>query len=365
MRRMAGSPLKRAKREAEARAERLAQQVAELGGTIPDADESPAEAPPPRPRAFMPPLRAVPPQPQLGPQARRVSDSVHSSELQQLARVLRPGLTCSIERLKPQWCAGYVEGEYQLDHSSVPQLITYLRTEWGGELYRVSVLQHDGSVAFEARIPISGPPRELGREIARYPVQAPDPQPTRVAAPAQPATPEMLHMLEHTLAMVGGLMEKQHSAFQSRMDTSQRDEAQRLERLVSALVDTRKADAQASAQPSMVESLREFAKTHNAMQRFAEAFAPKQVAAGGEGGADDDDGMKAVMKEAQKHFISNAVGSFFAGRQPSGARRVAPPQQQQVANTNAPPYTHAPTRARMPAREPMQKPAENDEIADG
>lgn len=185
---MAGRPRTRAKREATA------------GEPIPDAEGVPAD--PTRARAPAHDARTharvrVAPAPRAGsgkawehpgPALRAAMDERNAAQIDTFASLLGAGVQLRIERLRPTWCAGWLE-DTELDEGALGELLAYVRDEWGGQKYRVSILhpQTGHTMHSVALPPISGPPREQGKIITREVYEAR--MEGRDVAPGPRATP--------------------------------------------------------------------------------------------------------------------------------------------------------------------------------
>jgi hypothetical protein len=177
---MAGQPRRRAK----AVIEELRKQ-----GILPEGEESIPDAIPAG--AGNAPVRAREPRKDfpVGPASRSFADQLQAQQLGLLAVQLRPGIVVAIERIRPSWCAGYLE-EYTIDEEGLSELRDYIRDEYGGQVYRLTVQFPDGRPAYISKIPISGRPRDRGRPLSRdtlegNPAQVPAVQSQAAPAPGQ------------------------------------------------------------------------------------------------------------------------------------------------------------------------------------
>ncbi len=149
---MAGSPRKRARRERQ-----IARPGIPLGAPAHDAPGGTRH--PAGPAA---PARAE------GPAAatRRIVDDAQAEQLGKLADTIGAGMTVRLERVRPSWCAGWVE-DRELDTADLGELYAEVAATWGGERYRVTVIHPSGQVLHTATIRIAGPPRLHGARINR------------------------------------------------------------------------------------------------------------------------------------------------------------------------------------------------------
>lgn len=350
---MAGTPVKRAKREAQAN-----QNAQE--GEIPDADASEPTPPPPRrvrldPRA-RPDLRAVPPPlpTQTGAEARRSVDYQHASELERLAFVMRPGMAVRVERIKPTWCAGCVEPRMVVKSGAMEDLIEHLREEWGGQTYLVTVLQPNGSPAFESNLTVCAPPRYEGRLIYRetWNGEGPPPEPERKRRGnpddepprhAQASTfSDMRVMFELLKDVMQASSDKSLQAVQDIIANSRAEK----EQLIEAVTSLRSQEVRGG---NLVEQLGEFMTAQKALERVGKAFGAAANPA-----VEDEDVMKGALKHAAKDFLGNALSSHFM------KRPTAP-----APNARMPAPAHARTRARENPQKPPQMPAIPDAEVSG
>lgn len=119
-----------------------------------------------------------PPVPDAGPAA--VAAAATAAGLRRAAAAIPASARVQIERLAPAWCRGYLETT-DGDAISALGLREYLLSTWGGERYRVTVVDDRGRELWTAAdLLIGGPPRHYGQELR---------PPPPVAAPAYPPAP--------------------------------------------------------------------------------------------------------------------------------------------------------------------------------
>ncbi len=169
---MVGSPRKRARRAAQA------------AEPLPGPDNAPAGAP------ARTGGRAAPAAPAVGPTVRQYIDARQGEALADLGTALTMGCPVRIERVRPAWCAGWVE-DTDIDVGDMGELYNYLQGEWGGSQYRITALHVDGRPLMAVKLKVAGPPRQGGRLINRgrwegatagdeLPEGAPPPEPLAV-----------------------------------------------------------------------------------------------------------------------------------------------------------------------------------------
>ena len=296
----------------------------------------------------MPPVPVAMP----GSETRRSVDYQNASELERLAFVLRPGVPVRVERTRPHWCAGVVETYFTLESGRLDELIDYLRDEWGGQVYRVTVLQPHGAPAFESRLTVCAPPRSEGRRIYRdtwageseesdederpthRKKRTSNPEPTR--SPAGPSTfGELRELLAMMQAMHADASGKSLDAVRDIIANTRAEK----EQLIQAVTEMRTQEARSG---SLVDQLGEFMTAQRALESVGKAFG---AARGREENPGEDDLMKGALKEAAKSFLGGAISSHFTKKRPNTQ-----------ANAAAPARPPAPARAR-PAQIPSQMPA--------
>jgi len=73
------------------------------------------------------------------------------------------GWKVSLTRIRPTWCAGWVE---TLDHDpESPISLEYIRDMWGGQTFRVRLLDEVGNYKAQTQITIAEEPRKNGKRI--------------------------------------------------------------------------------------------------------------------------------------------------------------------------------------------------------
>lgn len=352
---MAGRPARKA-REAQARAEQEAQHLAD-GGILDAEPSAPQPRPPPRSLRFGPPaIRAVQPQPALatsGVVTRNTVDYTAASELGRLAQVLQVGTPVRVERIKPHWCAGIVESLYTLESGRLDELVDYLKEEWGGQSYRITVIQPNGAPAFEARLPVCAPPRYEGKTIFRETwggevdpesqsrKRRDNPEPLRVVAPREG---ERFGEIREIFELVGGMLKESNERSLDAIRDVVGNSRDQNQELIAALVEKNGQESGGG----LVKQLMEFSDAQAALQRVG-----KKVFGAAEPKEEEDDVMKGAMKHAAKDFFGSVISSHFA---PKASAQANP--QPNPARPRAP----APTRVR--ARGNPSKPPQMPMIPD-
>lgn len=150
MARMAGTPQKRARK-------------AMAAEPLPDPNAPARDTQAP---ARAPTGARAPAAPAVGPTVRQLLDSRQADALHDLGTALVMGCPVRIERVRPAWCAGWVE-DTDIDVGDLGELYNYLQGEWGGSQYRVTALHVDGRPLMAVKLKVAGPPRQGGRLINR------------------------------------------------------------------------------------------------------------------------------------------------------------------------------------------------------
>jgi hypothetical protein len=243
----------------------------------------------------------------------RVADAHVSGELAQLAAALTASLSVDIERTHPLWCKGWLE-TYELQSPDVRELRAYIKEEYGGQTYRISVLNSAGAVLYSGKLDVAGQPKDQGRAITR---DAWDPQAGAVKTGAA----------DNGLGggLVGKVIDMMRESTRDQMNavkdmvTASRQETKDL---IASIVQVR---ANENVQQSFASQLNGFVETTVAVDKVRKRLAPPAVAAPPPVAADDD--LDPVLKEAQKAFAQKIVGSFMP--------QAAPAQPQQTAQQPA------------------------------
>lgn len=311
---MAGQPKRRAKALA------AAQQIPEalLGEVNAPAPASPpayARPEPPKPIRFLSNSGVT-----VGPQSRAQADHTTASEMARLAQSLRAGVQVRIERIKPTWCAGWIE-DLTLDSGSLAELYEHLREEWGGRSYRCTVLLANGLPAFETRIEIAGRPREEGRLIERE-TDKPAPAPiVQAPAPSQDMA-GLLGVFQLVMSTNQKATEAQMAAMR---ELSERSAAQN-QGLIEAMLQSRTAEQRGGSLAGQLSELMEANRTIEKVRKTFGAANPGESAP-----AEKEDLLQGALKEATKGFFSSVIASEMAGKMaprsaPRGAQMAPRPR---------------------------------------
>jgi len=106
-----------------------------------------------------------------------VAQAVQAGAAHSAARSFPPSSRVELERLAPSWpgCRGYLE-TVDADTIRTYGIREYLRHTWGGERFKVTVVDADGETLWTAAdVFVSGPPRQYGT-----PIEAPRPIPSSI-----------------------------------------------------------------------------------------------------------------------------------------------------------------------------------------
>lgn len=277
---------------------------------------------PPRPRGF------------LGVSTKAAADSTFAGQLTELARHLRPSTVVRIERVRPSWCAGWIE-DLALDEGNLSELYEHLAEEWGGKSYRITVLLPNGAPAFEARIEIAGPPLEEGSPIDREEWAGQPGKRDRERREAREAIPSAARTRNpegggfDVIALLKLLMDTQKDANDRQiaaMRELQTTSAAQNQGLIEAMLEARSAERG----PTLVQQLSELGEAKRAIDRMGRVFG---AADRSEAKPDDDDLLGGAVKEAAKSFLGNVITSELASR---AGPAVAPSRAQPPSpNRNA------------------------------
>jgi hypothetical protein len=346
---MAGNPKRRA---------REAQQAAAIPEALTENQATNARTHDVRAHSRMPPRPhgREPSYANVGPQARAHGDHAYTGEMRELAAMLRPGVACRVERLKPTWAAGWI-CDLTLDTGSLGELYEELSEEWGGKSYRVTVLYPNGAPAYECRLEVSGPPRNEGRKIVRDDFEGNPRQPNPAPAPAAPGPSQDLGGILGIFQLIMDTNARATDAqMQAMRELSERSAAQN-QGLIEAMLEARTSENRGG---SFAAQLGELMEANRAIERVKRNFgAAATPTEGSEGG--DDDPLQGAVKEATSAFFKNVIASEFSKRSPGIAARAvqrqAPPTPQRAPRPapKAPPPSSPRPRPQM-VRPPAQRP---------
>lgn len=342
---MAGSPRKRARRAAVA-ATPLAPPVAH------DARAHDAHAHTHAPeRAPAPPYagaRGMPP----GPQVRHQVDSHEAAQASGFATALQPGVMVRIERLRPGFCAGWVE-DVELEEGGVGELYQYVAEEWGGQSYRLTALSADGSAMYVTKMKIAGGPRDEGVPInrAEWDAAARGEDPRAVNQPAAAAPPAAAAGAAGGSGMfidfLGLFLKEQRESrdhiFQSvraMTETHGKNTSDLMTALSSQATEARTAN-------SLPAQIGELTKGMAAVEELKQTVLDGQP----ETEETDPDAPSGLMDVAGKAFVETVMKQQFENKAPQAqvnrareSPRPAPTRTRVVAKPHpqAPPNGHAP-----------------------
>lgn len=293
---MAGSPKKRARREA-------------AESAIPDADEGSPRAPYARSRARAPASGRAPTREHgyVGPNQKRAADSVAARQLEALAAELGPDTAVRIERVRPSWCAGWVE-DYVIDLDGLADLYDHIRSEWGGQVYSVKVLLPDGATAFTSRLAIAEPPRHEGRLINRDVWDGSRSTTRENPAPAQPqpgSSPigQLADFMRLFVEQNNRVADTQLAAVRDLVTNSQAQTGE----LVRAVV---ARDEQRAGRESFAHQLGDILEATEALEVVRDRLGTDSSGHR----PDENDPMAQALKEATGMFLGNAMGSMLTRR---------------------------------------------------
>jgi hypothetical protein len=312
---MAGTPKKRARQMAAAAIERAAEELTAQAvppAEVPEAAVVPQSRTPTRARArgqqYVQPLRTPPPLRQpTGNATRSAVDKSTVDIMNQLAKHIRPGLTVRIERIRPHWCAGWIE-DYPLDSpDTLGVFYQYLRDEHGGQFYRLTVLGTGEQQLYQTQVPISGRPCEAGRVIDRAVYEGHDQRERNTRAVQAPAPAPSSGGIDAValLTLFLSQMEKTSTAQLDSVKQMVDSSRQQTGDLAAAVLQVRSE----SAPRSLKEQLGEVLEATQAVEEVKRALGGTTKRAGA-AADDDDDEWRVLKREATKGFIQNVMGSL-------------------------------------------------------
>lgn len=260
-----------------------------------------------------------------GPHVRTTTDRAAAETLADLSAQLRPGVVLRLERLQPRWAAGWLEDFALEGGDGIGELLGYLAEEYGGRLYRVTVIQ-GGHVMYDSRVPIAGPPRHAGRIINRARWMGEDEPPAAPAAPAAPpasGTGDLAQLLTMVLDANRRAGDAQTESLTRALDQANRQQAD----LMALVTQERTEAARGASLPGQLDMLIESTK---ALRKAGRVFG----AAAENGRASESDGglLETAKSEAAKHFVQSVFSSMGtpntapaqnAPTKPAGGRRMS------------------------------------------
>lgn len=245
----------------------------------------------------------------MGPELRGTVDAAQAHAVRGLAALLKPGVQLRIERTRPTWCAGWLEDFTMEPGEGLADVFEHIRTEYGGQRYRVSVLGAGGTELFEGSIAIASQPRAAGKPITRDEWEG--------TAAARTSNPQQQPQARSEFEAMGSFlklfMDQQARSADAQLGSVRDMVARSSEQttaLVNAVLERRETE---SRRPSLGEQLNELAESSRQLQRVGKqlfgAAAPKK-----RDDEDDDPLMRGALKKVGEEFIANVVTSAFARR---------------------------------------------------
>lgn len=340
---MPGTPKKRRRREEEAAAAAAQEQAAEPAPTAPPVPDNPPSAiHAPAPTPAIPPAPNAPPAapaaapapppaqprvvtPRRGPTTapgavvRSTVDHMQADEIAKLAGVLRPGLTLSIERTRPNWCSGWV-GDFEAQDGDITELREYMDDEFGGQSYKVSVIDPGGQILFVTQMKIAGQPKRDGLVIDRR---------TWEGRPAAPPQPQQQASSDGS----GTMMEAMGKIFENLLGVTTRNADRTLEavekmganqtentrRLIETIVEGREKTDRKS---SFVHTLNEVREANAAMRDVKDALREDDPAAPPP--HQDENILQGIAKDLGKDLLAGAARKHLGAStgNPTGKKPV-------------------------------------------
>jgi hypothetical protein len=291
-----------------------------------------------KPTASPLPIAANPAAYQPGPAIRSTADNLQADQLSHFAAALRPGIALSIERIKPPWCAGWLE-EYSPENGTIGELFEYISSEYGGQSYRLTVRHLDGRPLYETKLQIAGKPRERGKPIDRDAWEgnaraAASPATPTTAAAAAPDTQLVLKMLDLAQANADRVLEAVEKIGQANSG--------QIARLIDTIVESRENTAN---RQGFLGSLKEVVDASEALSQVKGLLGSDAPTAGA---PPDEDALKMVSREFLRNVAASTAQGFLAKRKPppNGKHPTpsAPPSPTMAARRQAatpPPATPA------------------------
>lgn len=346
---MAGNPRKRARRaalEAEQAAESAKQAAAQVTHastrtTSPGVEALNAGAPA---SAHTRARQAPPTNPThaAGTQTRDHFDRREAQDYAELTGQLEPGIVVRILRTRPTWAEGWIE-DYELDDGDLSELMHHIRSEHGGQRFRVQVLSRDNRVMYQAKVPIAGPVRRDGRVVTREqwesgldaPAQRERDRERNVPPPSAAPGFNPIDMMR----MVLDLQKEAGQQISTAVSELRKSSAEQTQKLVDAVVETRK---NASAGGSLGAQLTELVKVTRQVDEIRSdlaASAPTPAAPAEP--ADPTRGLVAdIIKMGFQNEMNKSARASEPAQQRPPRRRVVVVQQPQQPTAARPVNGH-------------------------
>lgn len=238
-------------------------------------------------------------------------DHHQADALREVAGMLRPGVTMLVERLEPQWAAGFL-AYYELETGNIVDLYSYMKDTWGGKRYKLTALTPQGKPAWETRLNIAGVPLDEGTPLQRD-----------VVAPTPPSQAQPPQSMDSVILKL--LLETERDNRKSMKETfteMARSHAEQTRGLVAAVTRRQEDERERS---SFTQQLTDMVSATRALEEVRNELAPPQRASKKDD--DDDDGLKGALREATKDFVTGFVGSRLTrGHAPTRASASTPAQ---------------------------------------
>lgn len=232
----------------------------------------------------------------MGAETRRVIDHQQADALRDVAAMLRPGVTMLIERLEPQWAAGFL-AYYELESGRLVDLYSYMKETWGGKRYKLTALTPQGKPAWETRLNIAGVPLDEGTPLQRD-----------IVAPAALPPPAPVQQQPTDVALFKLLMEMGREDRKTMKETfteMARSHAEQTRGLVSAVT---RRDEDQRERGSFVQQLGEVLQATQAIEDVRNVLAPTPRES-----KKDDEGegseLRGAAREAMRDFFKGVIGT--------------------------------------------------------
>jgi len=348
---VAGTPRKRAKKDAAAAGDAVPEAAAAVAGARSAASRARARS---AVTDRAPHVRPA----HVGTSTRNTSDALAAGELAQLSAQLQPGAVLRLERVKPAWAGGWL-CDYPLEHGELAEAYDFIRENYGGQTYKATVLIGDQPM-MTAKISVAGPPRDDGRIIERWMWEGGEPpQPRGAAAPAPApaanAVDTMLPLMKLLLEQQSASNASQLAAVRESVDRAAAHSEALMQRVIDARAQEDERRHEADRRQSLAGQLEELVTASDAIGRAAEALGTRATGAAAKTDDDGDDLLKGAAKEAVSHFVTNVMASQIAptNAAPSPApqrqpQRQPPPGHNGAAKRRSPGIPEAGPRSRQP-----------------
>jgi len=238
--------------------------------------------------------------------------------------MLNPGITVTIDRIKPAWCAGWQE-DYLLDSDDIGELRQYIKDEYGGQVFRLTAMAAGGAPLWVSKMTIGGKPREDGRTLRRWEYEGePNPAAQQARPPATLGEPDAAAGI-NIMGVLTLVLDSNRAAATAQLEAVREtvtSSNKAIQSLMNTIVVERSEEKRGGDFAGQLKSLVESTK---ALKKAGSFFG---AADGGPAQTSGGDGM---LTEATRHAFERFVGNVIDSEMGDGPKRPdrvrRPPQR--------------------------------------